>query len=230
MRDGFIFYESFRDAMKELPAESQLLIYNSIADYALYDIEPDFGNDGTARGFFKLVRPQIDANIRKRENGARGGRPTNSDPTDITEAEPKANLDGTKAEPSKNQDITEAEPKANAKAKGKAKGNGNAKGKGAGAPLELIDPLLSASIREFKAFRVKLKKPMTERAVSMLITKLNKLAPGNIELQIAIINQSIYKGWQDVYELNDNSLLAQSKGRFDHLARMAQEFGEEDTT
>jgi len=62
VRDGFIFYESFRSAMKGLPAETQVLLYNAIADYALYDMEPDFDNDGIASAFFALVRPQIDAN------------------------------------------------------------------------------------------------------------------------------------------------------------------------
>ena len=62
MRDGFIFYESFRSAMKGLSAETQVLLYNAIADYALYDIKPDFGNDGVACRFFTLIRPQIDAN------------------------------------------------------------------------------------------------------------------------------------------------------------------------
>ena len=74
VRDGFIFYESFRSAMKDLPAATQVLIYNAIADYALYDIVPDFGDDGIARGFFALMRPQIDANNRRRDAGARGGR------------------------------------------------------------------------------------------------------------------------------------------------------------
>ena len=64
MRDGFIFYESFRSAMKGLQAETQVLLYNAIADYALYGIEPDFGSDGIAGGFFTLIRPQIDANNR----------------------------------------------------------------------------------------------------------------------------------------------------------------------
>ena len=60
--------------MKDLPAATQVLLYNAIADYALYDIVPDFGDDGIARGFFALMRPQIDANNRRRDAGARGGR------------------------------------------------------------------------------------------------------------------------------------------------------------
>lgn len=60
MRDGFIFYESFRSGLKGLSAETQVLLYNAIADYALYGIEPDFGSDGITGGFFTLIRPLID--------------------------------------------------------------------------------------------------------------------------------------------------------------------------
>ena len=56
MRDGFIFYESFREAMRGLPTETQLTLYNAIADYGLYDKQPDFGEDGVARGFFARIK------------------------------------------------------------------------------------------------------------------------------------------------------------------------------
>lgn len=64
MRDGFIFYESFRSGLKGLSAETQVLLYNAIADYALNGIEPDFGSNGIAGGFFTRMRPQIDVNNR----------------------------------------------------------------------------------------------------------------------------------------------------------------------
>ena len=60
MRDGFIFYESFRSALKGLQAETQVVLYNAIADDALYGIEPAFGSDGIAGGFFTLIRTLID--------------------------------------------------------------------------------------------------------------------------------------------------------------------------
>ena len=127
MRDGFIFYESFRSAMKGLPAETQVLLYNAIADYALYDIEPDFDHDGIARGFFTLMRPQIDANNRRRDAGARGGRPSKSseyeqcDYLQGTDDEPSENQTETIVKPSDNQTVTMSEPKEKEKANGKAK-------------------------------------------------------------------------------------------------------------
>lgn len=60
MRDGFIFYEPFRSALKGLPAETQVLLYNAIAVDALYGIEPAFGSEKIAGGFFTLILPLID--------------------------------------------------------------------------------------------------------------------------------------------------------------------------
>ena len=133
MRDGFIFYESFRSAMKDLPAETQVQLYNALADYALYDTEPDFGDDVIARGFFKLMRPQIDANNRRRDAGLRGGRPAKSQETepydDQSEADekPNKNQGETKAKPCGNQTVTLSEPKEKEKEKDKANGNGKEK-------------------------------------------------------------------------------------------------------
>ena len=132
MRDGFIFYESFRDAMRDLPAKMQLKLYNAIADYALYDQQPDFDGDGIARGFFALIRPQIDANIRKRENGAQGGRPAKetkvyqSENQTITKPKPGENQTITKPKPGENQTITKPEPKEKEKAKANANAHANA--------------------------------------------------------------------------------------------------------
>ena len=146
MRDGFIFYESFRDAMRGLPVETQLLLYNAIADYALYDEVPEFGNDGIAKGFFALMRPQIDANIRKRENGSRGGRPVKETELDRTENQTESEPDATnkqnitEAKPTDNLDATNAEPNAKEKAKVNAKDNAKEKERCADEPRRFTKP------------------------------------------------------------------------------------------
>ena len=160
MRDGFIFYESFRSAMKDLPAATQVLLYNALADYALYDIVPEFGDDGIARGFFALMRPQIDANNRRRDAGVRGGRLAKSAVDDgcvdqrETDKEPNANQSETIAKPCDNQTVTKAEPKEKEKGNGKAKAKGNANAKG-NAKLTSADKSRSFAIptvEEIRAF------------------------------------------------------------------------------
>lgn len=73
MRDGVVFYKSFYESISELPPENALNIYNSIFRYAFFDEEPEFS--GIEKAIFTIIKPQIDANNRKYENGKKGGRP-----------------------------------------------------------------------------------------------------------------------------------------------------------
>lgn len=71
MRDSFVFYESFYLALSELSAAQQGKIYTAICRYALYGEEPEL--KGASSAVFKLIKPQIDANNRRYENGKKGG-------------------------------------------------------------------------------------------------------------------------------------------------------------
>ena len=55
----------------------------------------------------------------------------------------------------------------------------------------------------FKEHRKKLKKPMTDHAVDLLKKDLEKLAPGNVEKQIELLNYAIKKTWLGVYPMDD---------------------------
>jgi len=58
------------------------------------------------------------------------------------------------------------------------------------------------TIEQFISFRKKMKKPMTEYAVKLLIGKLEKLSREELE-QIEIMNQSIMSSWLGVFPLKD---------------------------
>ena len=74
MAESMIFYKSFRDAIKKCNEADALAAYEAILDYGLDGIEPK--NIGSIPSMiFDLVKPQIDANIRRRESGKKGGRP-----------------------------------------------------------------------------------------------------------------------------------------------------------
>jgi uncharacterized protein with von Willebrand factor type A (vWA) domain len=63
--------------------------------------------------------------------------------------------------------------------------------------------------------RKRIKKPMTDRAIKMALNKLKKLATNeitnefDIDVATAILEQSIFKSWTDLYPLrgenNNNS-------------------------
>ena len=73
--ESFVFYESFYIAMKGLSLEERSEYISSICNYALYEETLELSQK--IEGMFQLIKPQLDANIRKRKNGKKGGRPAN---------------------------------------------------------------------------------------------------------------------------------------------------------
>ena len=123
MTEGFIFYQSFYDAINDLDDADQLIVYRAICEYGLTGEEPELS--GVASAMFKLIKPQIDANAKRRENGKKGGRPQNKE----TEEKPNENQTETKDKPNHNQTITEVKPKEKEKEKVKEKVKDKAKDK-----------------------------------------------------------------------------------------------------
>ena len=97
MRDSFVFYRSFYEAIKLLPKKYQHICFQQLCEYALND-KPLEGLPGTVEAIPKSFKPQVDANNRRYENGLKGGRP-------------KGNQNETKQKPKHNQ--TETKPKRN---------------------------------------------------------------------------------------------------------------------
>lgn len=65
---------------------------------------------------------------------------------------------------------------------------------------ELTDKIIAIS-----DYRKKIKKPFTEQAVDLFIKKLMDLEPTDINKQIAIVNQTIERGWLTVYPLKEEA-------------------------
>jgi hypothetical protein len=93
------------------------------------------------------------------------------------------------------------------------------------------DAELNQAILAFMEFRKSIKKPMTDHAVDLLISKLNGMT-SYIPEQIEIINQSIMSGWQSVYPLKDqkaSNQIYRKQTKADELNefyRMAAEWSE----
>lgn len=73
------------------------------------------------------------------------------------------------------------------------------------------DEEVKNSIYEFIKMRKLIKKPMTDRAVTMLINKLFKLS-NNKQIQIKILEQSILKNWTDIYPYKEENNYAVYQG------------------
>lgn len=77
MRESFVFYASFYEAIKELPEDTQLELYGALCEYSFNDNLPELSP--VAKAVFTVMRPNIDkAAARYRasvENGRKGGAP-----------------------------------------------------------------------------------------------------------------------------------------------------------
>lgn len=73
MRNSFIFYKSFYESIKELDKDIQYEIYKAIIEYEFEKKEPNL--KGVSKSIFTLIKPQLEANDIKYENGKKGGRP-----------------------------------------------------------------------------------------------------------------------------------------------------------
>lgn len=62
---------------------------------------------------------------------------------------------------------------------------------------------LQKVLKDFIDMRKTIKKPMTSKALELLIDKVRKMSNNEL-IQIAILNQSIERGWQTVYPLKNN--------------------------
>lgn len=164
---------------------------------------------------------------RNRSNGKKGGRPTNQTVVSETEENPnKPNgfsenrtvieeTDNNPTEPRKadndneydsdneydNEEYIHTPEKICANAHKKKAVKSHKKPD----PVVYSDvPELDEAIHEFIKFRKGMKKPMSDRAVTLMMNKLETLSHDKYE-QVQILNQSIMQGWTGVYELKGES-------------------------
>ena len=93
---SFVFYYSFADMISKIPdREIRLQAYEMLFEYALFGTEPQIEHWAVDM-VFSAVKPQIDANNKRRKNGKKGGRKpaqekaTQTQPAAQTEAATKA--------------------------------------------------------------------------------------------------------------------------------------------
>ena len=92
MRDTMIIYRSFYEAIKELPKENQADIWSAVYELGLNGQEIDL--QGISKTIFTLIKPQIDANLKRFENGK---KPKVKKTISETEAKQEQNISETEA-------------------------------------------------------------------------------------------------------------------------------------
>lgn len=139
-RESFVFYGSFYEALKELNETDRLAVYDAICSLALTG---DCGElSGVPKAIIALIRPQIEANNRRYENGKSkkqtaskseandkqdGSKPEAKAKQTTSKRQAKPEQTGSKAEPNVNVNVNEnVNVNANVNENENVNGNGNA--------------------------------------------------------------------------------------------------------
>lgn len=96
-RETCVFYASWFDAIETMPEAAQSEAYRAVLSYALRG-EETAKQGAMTKLIMAMVRPVIDANNKRYENGCKGGRPKVEKPNN--------NQNETKAKPNNNQNET----------------------------------------------------------------------------------------------------------------------------
>lgn len=82
MYNSMVFYQTWYEIAKSNGEEFLNRAIKQIIEYGLYEKVPDNSKDPIMKMFFDMAKPNIDANIERRKNGKKGGRPRNPKKTD----------------------------------------------------------------------------------------------------------------------------------------------------
>lgn len=95
-KESFVFYRSFYEAIKDLDCDTKVEIYDAICEYSLNQNETEI--EGIGKAILTLIKPLLDANLKRYKNGCFGGRPK-------TKTKPNENQKETKPEPNDNDNV-----------------------------------------------------------------------------------------------------------------------------
>ena len=75
-RDSFLFYRSFYEAMKNLPKDVKVEVFDTIMEYVFNGMNPEPDKiKPFSVSIFTLIKPVIDSSEKRRKCGSKGGAP-----------------------------------------------------------------------------------------------------------------------------------------------------------
>lgn len=199
MKDSFVFYRSFFEAIKPLDNPTDKLgVFEGICDYALNGKIPD-NLEGISKIIFTLIQPQIKANNARYENGCKGGksghlggRPkkkkTPKKPLDNPYLTPKKPLDNPKETPNENENDNVNDIKESSISRDTTK-------------EKLVELEISTELwRSWKEHRKTLRKPVSAKCEEIHLAKLKTLSAATGKTATHFIELAIERGWQSFFE------------------------------
>ena len=193
-------FVDYLDAIEPLGDAERGRLFTSLLTYARSGEVPQL--NGNERFLFPMMRAQIDRDVLSKDELSQKRRDAASASKRST-CEQKEHLQANAASASKSpQDkdnkTIDKDNKTIDKDKDKS---ARARDADAFAAFAAGDGDLLAVLKDFEKMRKSIRKPMTDRAKQLLVTKLKNEFPP--EQWKSVLEQSIVKCWQDVYPLKE---------------------------
>ena len=225
MKDSFVFYKSFFEAIEKLPEECQLEAYRSITKLALFgeDEEPT----GLASIVYIMAKPQIEANFEKYENGRKGGAPKGN--KNAKRKQPMVELENNQKQPVVDLVISEKQPPVEFKNNKKQPNvnvnvndnvndndNVNVNDNGAACFIKNNDEEITGAVIEYSKSEplrkalfsyVDMRKQMGVYTIDSFIQTLKRLDSFSSDDKVKeeILMESVRNSWKDIYELKNKT-------------------------
>lgn len=201
--NSFVFYKSFADAIADLPAEQYKAVMIALTTYALEDEEPKF-DDPFVKALFTLMKPQIDANQRRREAGRKGGEQASVKQIEANAEQDEANLKQNEASVKQNE-ASVKQNEANVNVNANVNANANVSKSNDLDSAHARKTPVEEKLEEYFDYLEELdRKPLSTKARNVIAQKLVSIT--DIESkQLQLIDEAMKNGWHNVYERGDPS-------------------------
>lgn len=204
-----------KDTLLRIGDVSRGVLIGALVEYAFDGVEPENLSDPVADALWPIFRDMVDQSRRSLEmkSNARKGKAAsvsednqsesddnqNVSESNHSESQPDQNVSDGNQNESNGHIIKESRIK-NQESRTTRSNEREARArKAAPDALSSLAPEVQAAFRDFVAMRVKMRKPMTDRAIALAVGKLLEVAGNDPTAQVAAINRTIEHGWQTFY-------------------------------
>lgn len=235
-----------KDTLLRIGDVSRGVLIGALVEYAFDGFEPEHLSDPVADALWPIFRDMVDqsrrslemkSNARKgkiasvsEDNQSKSNDNQNVSESNHSESQPdQRGSDGNQNE-SNGHIIKESRIK-NQESRTTRSNEREARARKA-APdvLSSLAPEVQAAFRDFVAMRVKMRKPMTDRAIALAVGKLLEVAGDDPSAQVAAINRTIEHGWQTFYP-DDRPAQTARSGTLQPVKRVnAQQYSQREYT
>lgn len=197
-----------KDTLLRIGDVSRGVLIGALVEYAFDGVEPEHLSDPVADALWPIFRDMIDQSRRSLEmkSNARKGKAASASEDNQTESDGNQNAsesNRSESQPNQNESnghiIKESRIKNQESRTTRSNEREGRARKPAPDVLSSLAPEVQAAFRDFVAMRVKMRKPMTDRAIALAVGKLLEVAGDDPSAQVAAINRTIEHGWQTFY-------------------------------